>query len=192
MITSRPWQDPAALRSQTRKFLILRRPTLLQICSKVVLLRAAGSQWQKPCCKFAARQVVDSAGPTLSQICDKVLLPRAASARWIFLLLVGMVLVAAAKNRTAPPWEKPLETGRYLFLENCSVCHEINGPKSNKFGPSLFRLFRNEKMPYSGAKPSEENVASKIKAGGFIMPSFRNTLTDDQIEKIVAYLRSKH
>ncbi len=154
MSTNRPSQNPAALRSQRRKLLILPRPTLAQICAKVALLRAA-------------------------------------SARWIFLLLVATAL-GTAKNRVAPPWEKPLETGRYLFLENCSVCHEINGPKSNKFGPSLFRLFQNEKMPYSGAKPSEEYVANRIKAGGFIMPPFRDTLTDDQIEKVIAYLRSRH
>ena len=105
-------------------------------------------------------------------------------------LLACMVSLAAADKN--PPWEKPLREGRYLYLDNCSVCHEINRPKRNKFGPSLFGLFQSEKMPLSRAKPTDELVAAKIKNGGVIMPSFRDYLTDEQIEKLIAYIRSRH
>ena len=106
------------------------------------------------------------------------------------LVLLAIVSLAAAGRN--PPWEKRLREGRYLYLDNCSVCHEINRPKTNKFGPSLFGLFQIEKMPFSRAKPTDELVAAKIKNGGPIMPSFRDYLTDEQIEKLIAYIRSRH
>jgi len=111
---------------------------------------------------------------------------------WLLISLAALLLNARAGERTPPPWEKPLRVGRYLYLENCSVCHEINKPKRNKFGPNLFGLFQSEKMPLSRVKPTDELVADKIKNGGFIMPAFRDYLTDDQIEKLIAYIRSKH
>ena len=114
-----------------------------------------------------------------------------AGKRWALVLLAAAALPLAAEERNPPPWEKPLREGRYLYLENCSVCHEINKPKRSKFGPSLFRLFQNEKLPLTGGKPTEEYVAAKIKNGGPIMPAFRDYLTDPQIGKLIAYIRSR-
>ena len=71
------------------------------------------------------------------------------------------------------------------------MCHEINKPKRYKFGPNLFRLFQNEKLPLTGGKPTEEYVIAKIKDGGPIMPAFRDVLTDGQIQNLMAYIRSK-
>ncbi len=104
------------------------------------------------------------------------------------LVLTGTTLGAEKKP---PPWEKPLRVGRYLYLENCSVCHEINKPETNKLGPTLFRLFQNEKLPFSGGKPSEPYVRIKIQFGGDVMPPFVNKLTDEQIDQLMAFIRSK-
>ena len=74
------------------------------------------------------------------------------------LSVVSLLVLAGATSgaeKKLPPWEKPLHVGRYLYLENCSVCHEINKAETNKLGPTLFRLFQNEKLPFSGGKPSE-------------------------------------
>ncbi len=92
-----------------------------------------------------------------------------------------------------PPWEKPLEVGRYLFLENCTVCHEIHKPKSAKLGPSLLRF---KKLPPERVKPFRGYIITKIKTGGPVMPalggvampSFGATLTEEQIRKIAAFL----
>ena len=110
---------------------------------------------------------------------------------WVLVLLAA-ALPAGAGDKNPPPWEKPLLVGRYLYRENCSACHEINKPKKYKFGPSLFRLFQNEKLPLTGGKPTEEYVVAKVKNGGVIMPPFRRYLTDEQIGNLIAYIRSKH
>ena len=113
-----------------------------------------------------------------------------ARMRWVLILLA--VVTVGAEDRKPPPWERPLRAGRYLYLENCSVCHEINRSKAGKkFGPSLFRLFQNEKLPLTGGKPTEEYVAGKIKNGGPVMPAFRDYLSDEQIEKVIAFIRSR-
>ena len=95
------------------------------------------------------------------------------------------------RSHAVEPWEKPLQVGRYLYLENCSVCHEINKPETNKLGPSLFRLFQNEKLPFSDGKPSEPYVRIKIQFGGDVMPPFVNRLDPAGIEKIIAYIKTK-
>ena len=57
-------------------------------------------------------------------------------------LLVGALLAASVTgaygaDKKLPPWEKPVQAGRFLYLEHCSVCHEINKPESKKLGPVL-------------------------------------------------------
>jgi mono/diheme cytochrome c family protein len=112
-------------------------------------------------------------------------------------LLVGVAALfavaagASGAEKKLPPWEKPVKAGRYLYLEHCSVCHEINKPKSEKFGPVLHRVFEMEKMPFSGLPVSEEFIKIKMKVGGGIMPAFMEVLSDDEIDKIVVFMKTK-
>ncbi len=108
-----------------------------------------------------------------------------AKARWLPVLLLPLFLPAAPPNRKPPPWERPIQTGRYLFLENCSVCHEAMKPKSAKLGPSLLRF---KKVPPDRVKPFQQYIFTKVKGGGILMPPFGDTLTDDQIRQIAMYL----
>ena len=95
---------------------------------------------------------------------------------------------------TAPPWEKSkLVEGRDLYRENCAVCHDIANDKAHppKFGPSLYHLFKNEKLPLSHGKPSRQYVTVRVKFGGALMPAFRNKLTDAQIDTLIDYIESQ-
>jgi mono/diheme cytochrome c family protein len=114
---------------------------------------------------------------------------------WKSLVVSAAVFFAAAgasgAEKKLPPWEKPVRAGRYLYLEHCSVCHEINKPKSEKFGPVLHRVFELEKMPFSGLPVSEEFIKIKMKVGGGIMPAFMEVLSDDEIDNIVTFMKTK-
>ena len=55
----------------------------------------------------------------------------------------------------------------------------------------LFRLFQNEKLPFSGGTPSEAYVDIKIQFGGDVMPAFLNKLTLGQIKRIIEYIRAQ-
>ncbi len=105
-------------------------------------------------------------------------------------VLLAIVLASplAAAERKAPPWEKPTEVGRNLYRKNCIVCHDIAQAETEKIGPSLFRLFQNETLPSSGAKPSVEYVRVKTQFGGSEMPAFLQRLTTDQIDQIIDYI----
>jgi mono/diheme cytochrome c family protein len=112
----------------------------------------------------------------------------------LFLLFVAALVSAAlapAADKKAPPWEQPLQKGRYLYLQNCSICHEINKPQSTKLGPSLFRLYQNEKLPSSGGTPSEEYFRIKVMFGGDVMPPYVNRLSEEEIRLLSDFVRSK-
>ena len=109
------------------------------------------------------------------------------------LLFLMVVTAVSAATLQAPPWEKSrLLAGRDLFRENCAVCHDIDTDRSHgKYGPSLYHVFKRDKMPLSHAKPNRQYVIVRIKFGGTLMPAFRNLLTDSDINTIVDYIESK-
>lgn len=100
-------------------------------------------------------------------------------------LLAAGILVGAE----APPWEKPDRLARELFLENCSVCHELAKPKSPKIGPSLLRF---RKLPPERARPFRTYIMTFIRAGTPKMPAFAGVLSEEQIRRLADYvLRAK-
>ena len=112
--------------------------------------------------------------------------------KWALLTVFAVGLSAAEIK--SPPWEKsPLIAGRDLFRENCAVCHDIDKDQKHtrKFGPSLNRLFKNEKLPLSRGKPNRPYVVVRIKFGGTLMPAFRTQLSDSEINTLIEYIASK-
>ncbi len=106
-------------------------------------------------------------------------------------LAVFTAAVVIPADRKAPPWERSRHLGQDLYREHCVVCHDIDGKKTSKPGPSLHRLFQNEKLPLTGAKPSKDYVVVKIKFGGQLMPPFIKRMTDPEVNAVVAYIEKK-
>lgn len=110
----------------------------------------------------------------------------------LIVITLGMGWTAAGSQSTLP-WETTAsQAGRTLYREHCIVCHEIEQASDHgKVGPSLHRLFQNEKLPSSGGVPNEPYVRVKIQFGGDIMPPYVNTLSAEQITTLINYIRSK-
>jgi len=106
---------------------------------------------------------------------------------------LGLFLALAACLPAIPDPKIHLAIGRDLYRENCAVCHDIDKDKahSRKLGPSLNRLFKNQTLPLSHAKPSRPYVEVRIKFGGLLMPAFGQRLTPDEIETLLDYIDSK-
>jgi cytochrome c553 len=71
-----------------------------------------------------------------------------------------------------------------LFRQNCAICHgqEANGKEVNgRLIPSL--------RYGAAATKSEEEIYSQIKEGKLPMPAFKNQLTEDEIRKMVRFIR---
>jgi len=93
------------------------------------------------------------------------------------------------------PKSKPLSQltpeemqGHQIFQQNCSVCHYANSDQLLK-GPGLQGLFQKPYL-HSGAPANDERVRSTIIHGRNIMPPFRNVLSDQQLNDLLAYLHT--
>ena len=105
---------------------------------------------------------------------------------------LSAVVALSAADRRPIPWEKNhLLVGQALYRENCVVCHDIDRPQSKKAGPSFYQLFKRDKMPLGNLKPSREYIKVRVKFGGTLMPAFRLTLKDPEIDTLIDYIAAK-
>jgi|SRR5579859_8103165 Cytochrome c2 len=96
--------------------------------------------------------------------------------------LTGTLAMGADKKKAGDA-----EKGKEVF-QQCSVCHNSDSTEK-KMGPGLKGLFQNEKMN-NGKKPTEANVREKVDEGGNGMPSYKEMLSDDEKNDLVAYLKT--
>ncbi len=71
-----------------------------------------------------------------------------------------------------------------MFRQNCAICHgqEANGKEMDgKLIPSL--------RYGAAAQKTEEEIYSQIKEGKLPMPSFKNQLTEEEIKRMVRFVR---
>ena len=77
--------------------------------------------------------------------------------------------------------------GKDVF-EQCGVCHNADSTEK-KMGPGLKGLFQKDKMT-NGKKPTEANVRAKIDEGGNGMPAYKDMLSDQEKDDLIAYLKT--
>ncbi len=75
-------------------------------------------------------------------------------------------------------------TGRELFIQNCSGCHTLKeAGTTGKVGPNLDQK-----------KPTKARVLFMLNNGGGgglgVMPKFKGTLSDEQLQKLATYVSS--
>ena len=78
--------------------------------------------------------------------------------------------------------------GRHLYQQNCAACHDAHSvPGQN--GPSLKGLLKKPFLP-SGLPANERFVRQTILIGRNMMPAVGNTLTQQQLDDLIAYLHA--
>jgi cytochrome c6 len=95
-------------------------------------------------------------------------------------LLIGLCMAAGPVFAADPPAD--LAVGKALFLKGatpaCAVCHTLKDAGSaGEIGPVLDEL-----------KPSADRVATALRNGVGMMPSYKGQLTDAQIMAIARYV----
>lgn len=78
--------------------------------------------------------------------------------------------------------------GRHVYDQHCIRCHEPYSSREIK-GPSLRGIFKKEEFP-SGIKASDDRMIDVIEMGKSKMPSFQNSLTQQQLQDLLAYLHT--
>ncbi len=115
-------------------------------------------------------------------------------------LLLALALLGAlatsllATNPAAAVTQKGKATGnaangRQLFAETCAPCHSATS-KTTNIGPGLQGLFKGRKMPATNRPVSVAVVKSQIQKGGGGMPAFGSKYTAQQLDDLIAYLRT--
>ncbi len=78
--------------------------------------------------------------------------------------------------------------GRRIYDERCLSCHSAYS-NSGRNGPSLQGLFRKQYMK-SGIPATDDRVRDVILIGRPMMPAFRNALTQQEADELLAYLHT--
>src|SRR5207302_5199521 len=94
-------------------------------------------------------------------------------------LAIAPLVIAADKAGDAAK-------GKDIF-EQCSVCHNVD-TSEKKIGPSLMGLYKHAKLK-NGKPVTDANVLAVINAGGGGMPSYSDTLSDQEKADLIAYLK---
>jgi cytochrome c len=97
-------------------------------------------------------------------------------------LALGAQAGGAAKNRG------DAAKGKSTFDVQCAVCHAATSDEK-KVGPSLKNLFKKAKMT-NGKQPTEPNVRAVIDNGGEAMPGYKDMLSDEERNGVLAYLKT--
>jgi mono/diheme cytochrome c family protein len=78
--------------------------------------------------------------------------------------------------------------GQQVFVSHCSSCHYAETEKGLN-GPGLEGLFRKAYLP-SGMVANDARVTAVIQRGRNMMPALGNTLSDQQLADLMAYLHT--
>lgn len=81
------------------------------------------------------------------------------------------------------------EHGQRLFTAVCAVCHRADSTDALN-GPGLKGLYKREFMPASGLKVSDQQVRETIMHGRKNMPPLGGVMNDQQLNDIIAYLKT--
>jgi mono/diheme cytochrome c family protein len=79
--------------------------------------------------------------------------------------------------------------GRRIYDRNCDQCHEPYST-SGKKGPGLKGIFKKEYLSESGLPANDERVGEIIRLGRSKMPAYGQTLDQQQLQDLLAYLHT--
>jgi cytochrome c len=102
-------------------------------------------------------------------------------------LLVGIFVLLALTGGAAAQSKGDAAKGKAVF-EQCVVCHHADSTEK-KMGPGLKGLFKRAKLK-NGKKVTEESVRAVIESGGNGMPPYKEMLSDEQKDHLIAYLKT--
>ena len=111
------------------------------------------------------------------------------------IILTALTIPALTACGPPLPPSKPLSeltpqeaAGHTVYVAHCARCHYANSDRS-LHGPGLQALYKQKYLP-SGAPANDERVTAVILRGRNMMPAFGNSLSDQQLEDLLAYLHT--
>lgn len=107
--------------------------------------------------------------------------------------LAAFTMLAAGCNHTAPP--TPLDQlnaqqmrGHAVFEARCATCH-ADRTNTKLHGPPMLGVFKKPYLP-SGAPANDDRVTDAILHGHGLMPAMGDTMDQQDISDVLAYLHT--
>jgi mono/diheme cytochrome c family protein len=79
--------------------------------------------------------------------------------------------------------------GRKIYDKQCDRCHEPYSTRGKK-GPGLKGMFQNKYLPISGLPANDDRVTDIVRLGRKEMPGYAQTLSQQDIDELLAYLHT--
>jgi mono/diheme cytochrome c family protein len=79
--------------------------------------------------------------------------------------------------------------GRKLYDNHCDRCHEPYSTRGKK-GPGLKGVFKQPYLSISGLPANDDRVAEIVRQGRKEMPGYSQTLSQQDIDELLAYMRT--
>jgi len=127
------------------------------------------------------------------------LVDRIGGGRMLWLLIIAICALALAtvsgcdverRKSDAELGLNPQQAaGRKIYDQYCDRCHEPYSTRGKK-GPGLKGMFQHKYLRLSGLPANDERVTDIIRLGRNEMPAFSQTLNQQQIEDLLAYLHT--
>lgn len=112
----------------------------------------------------------------------------------VLLAAAALVLLAACNQAPVRHTDSELglspqqARGRRVYDQHCLVCHEAYS-SSDRNGPSLMGLYK-KKFMVSGQPVNDDRVRDITLMGKSKMPAYQGVLTDDQVNDMIAYIKT--
>lgn len=105
-------------------------------------------------------------------------------------LVVLLALVVPFFGACSREPASPSERGRSIFMRNCSGCHGVDGRGAGRGAPVVEPPPRNLTDPAFHAQRTDEQLVFVLRNGKGNMPPFGFILSDQQLQDVLAYLRT--
>ncbi len=103
---------------------------------------------------------------------------------------MGITNVIGLADTAKPVMNAKAKRGAAIFQQNCVSCHNKQPNDSTPFGPpNLHGIFSSKPMVTPPVTPAQ--ATDVIKNGKAPMPAFGSTLTEAQINDLIAYLKAQ-
>ena len=124
----------------------------------------------------------------------KLLNRKKQTAVWTCAALAGILLLQGCnaelrKSDAELGLNAQQSAGRSIYDRHCDQCHEPYST-SGKKGPGLKGIFKKPYLPESGLPANDDRVGEIIKFGRSKMPGFGQTLDQQQVQDLLAYLHT--
>jgi mono/diheme cytochrome c family protein len=112
---------------------------------------------------------------------------------WLCAAAALLLLTACDAERRKSDAELGLNpqqaAGRRVYDRHCDQCHEPYSTRGKK-GPGLKGIFKKEYLSESGLPANDDRVGEIIRFGRSKMPGFGQTLDQQQVQDLLAYLHT--